>query len=115
VEQVEGAITGITAGVSTVKGLIDEVSEASRQQSQGIDQVSQAIAQMERVTQTTAAASEESAAASEELNAQARTSMTIVKGLEAMVGGLSRGRAPARRDGHLRTVLAHQSPNGVRG
>ena len=55
-----------------VKGLVDEVSVASRQQAQGIDQVSQAIAQMEKVTQTTAATAEESAAASEELNAQAK-------------------------------------------
>ena len=58
---------------SKVKGLVDEVSVASRQQTQGIDQVTQAIAQMEKVTQTTAATAEESAAASEELNAQAET------------------------------------------
>jgi len=85
VEQVATAITGITDSVSRVKGLVDEVSEASRQQAQGIDQVSQAIAQMEKVTQTNAATSEESAAASEELNAQARTSMSIVGQLQRMV------------------------------
>ena len=71
VEQVAAAIAAITDSVGQVKGLVDEVSVASRQQSQGIDQVSQAIAQMEKVTQTTAATAEESAAASEELNAQA--------------------------------------------
>jgi len=87
VEQVAVSITGITDGVAQVKGLVDEVSEASRQQSQGIDQVSQAIAQMEKVTQNNAATAEESAAASEELNAQARTSMSIVSQLEAIVGG----------------------------
>ena len=70
-----------------MKGLVDEVSVASRQQSQGIDQVSQAIAQMEKVTQTTAATAEESAAASEELNAQAEASMSVVAKLEALVGG----------------------------
>ncbi|MGE3492559.1 MAG: methyl-accepting chemotaxis protein [Vicinamibacterales bacterium] len=87
VEQVATAISGITESVSKVKGLVDEVSSASRQQSQGIDQVSQAIAQMEKVTQTTAATAEESAAASEELNGQAESAMSVVARLEALVGG----------------------------
>ena len=87
VEQVATAISGITASVAKVKGLVEEVSVASREQSQGFDQVSTAIAQMEKVTQTTAATAEESAAASEELNAQAETSMQVVKRLEALVGG----------------------------
>jgi len=70
-----------------VKGIVDEVREASQQQTQGIDQVTQAITQMEKVTQLTAATAEDSAAASEELNAQAETSMGVVHRLEAMVGG----------------------------
>ncbi len=64
-QQVSGAIDDITASTTKVKALIDEVSIASRQQSQGICQVSQAVAQMEKVTQNTAARAEESAAASE--------------------------------------------------
>ena len=68
-------------------------SEASRQQTQGIDQVSQAIAQMEKVTQTTAATAEESAAASEELNAQAESSIAVVAKLDA---GWRRDDATAR-------------------
>jgi methyl-accepting chemotaxis protein/methyl-accepting chemotaxis protein-1 (serine sensor receptor) len=86
VEQVAHAINAITSSVGQVKGLVDEVSLASRQQSQGIDQVAQAIAQMEKVTQTTAATSEESAAASEELSASADTAMEIVQQLERLVG-----------------------------
>ena len=78
-------------------GLIDEVSVASRQQSQGIEQVSQAIAQMEKVTQSTAATAEESAAASEELSAQADTALSIVGSLEEMVGAGTARPAVARR------------------
>jgi methyl-accepting chemotaxis protein len=89
VQQVSGAIDSITESTVKVKGLIDEVSVASQQQSQGIDQVSQAIAQMEKVTQGTAATAEESAAASEELNAQAETSMALVSGLAQLVGGVN--------------------------
>jgi len=93
VEQVAAAIGTITGSVAQVKGIVAEVREASQQQTQGIDQVSQALQQMEKVTQTTAATAEESAAASEELNAQAETSMNVVRGLEAMVGGGASGRA----------------------
>jgi methyl-accepting chemotaxis protein len=85
VGQVAEAITAITASVGHVKGLVDEVSVASRQQAQGIDQVTQALAQMEKVTQVTAATAEESAAASEELNAQAETAMVVVGKIEKMV------------------------------
>ncbi len=95
VEQVAGAIGTITESVQRVKGIVDQVREASQQQTQGIDQVTQAITQMEQVTQTTAATAEESAAASEELNAQAETSMGIVRALEAMVGGSGGAKAPA--------------------
>ncbi len=77
------AIGSITGAVAKARGLVDEVSVASRQQAQGIDQVTQAIAQMEKVTQGTAATAEESAAASEELSAQADTALGIVGSLEA--------------------------------
>ncbi|MGE0039709.1 MAG: methyl-accepting chemotaxis protein [Vicinamibacterales bacterium] len=109
VQQVVGAIGGITETVDRAKGLVETVSEASQQQSQGIDQVSQAIAQMERVTQTTAATAEESAAASEELNAQAETSMQVVRGLEALIGGAAAARAgapAARKTARLTLVSA---------
>jgi methyl-accepting chemotaxis protein len=87
VEQVAASITAITDSVGKVKGLVEEVSVASRQQAQGIDQVTQAIAQMEKVTQSTAATAEESAAASEELSAQAEMALESVALLETMVSG----------------------------
>ena len=91
------AIGSITGAVAKARGLVDEVSVASRQQAQGIDQVTQAIAQMEKVTQGTAATAEESAAASEELSAQADTALGIVGSLEQMVGahGVARQAAAA--------------------
>jgi methyl-accepting chemotaxis protein len=92
VDAVVGVMASVTENSSRIKRLIDEVSDASRQQSQGIDQVTQAISQMEKVTQTTAATAEESAAASEELNAQAGLAMSLVSELEVIVYG------DARRD-----------------
>ena len=81
------AFVGVTAGVGQVRTLIDEVSDASRQQSDGIGQVTEAVNQMERVTQTTAATAEESAAASEELSAQAETTLGIVAELRMLLHG----------------------------
>ncbi len=92
------SISRIGQQTEQLKGIVGEVSSASRQQAQGIDQVSQAIAQMEKVTQSTAATAEESAAASEELNAQAATSMGIVHQLQQLVGGAAATpAAPASR------------------
>ena len=86
VTQVSGAIEAITASAGRVKGLVDAVSAASREQAQGIDHVTRAITQMEKVTQNTAATAEESAAASEELSAQAESSMGVVTRLAGLVG-----------------------------
>ena len=115
VEQVAGSISAITDSVTKVKGLVEEVSVASRQQAQGIDQVSQAVAQMEKVTQTTAATAEESAAASEELNAQAEASMGVVERLEALVGGASarRSAAPSRSPRRARMSIVKADTPGT--
>jgi methyl-accepting chemotaxis protein/methyl-accepting chemotaxis protein-1 (serine sensor receptor) len=86
VSLVTSAIAQITESSVKAKGLVDEVSVASRQQSQGIEQVSQAIAQMEKVTQTNAASAEESAAVSQELSAQAEEASSVVKRLMHLVG-----------------------------
>jgi methyl-accepting chemotaxis protein len=95
VQQVAGVIDAITTSTGKAKALIDEVSSASQQQSQGIGQVSQAVSQMEQVTQNTAARAEESAAASEQLSAQAEASMAVVGRLAAMIGGDRAEIAPA--------------------
>ncbi|MCX6537689.1 MAG: methyl-accepting chemotaxis protein [Acidobacteria bacterium] len=96
VTQMGSVIGVITEKATKVRSLVDEISVASREQTQGIEQVTQSISQMEQVTQTTAATAEESAAASEELNAQAETSMQVVGNLEMMVGGSRSASIPAR-------------------
>jgi methyl-accepting chemotaxis protein len=91
VAQVTSAIASVTDNAVKVRLLIDQVSEATRQQAQGIEQVSYAIQQMETVTQTTAATAVESASASEELSAQADRSVHAVERLAALVGHGSGG------------------------
>ena len=114
VAQVTSAITAITASAVTVKGLVDEVSVASRQQAQGLDQVAQALAQMEKVTQTTAATAEESAAASEELNAHAEAAMTVVSQLATLVGTTGRVTPTVSTPAEPRPAVAHTAPRVVR-
>jgi methyl-accepting chemotaxis protein len=110
VEQVAHSIASITENVARVKGMVEEVRQASGQQAQGIDQVTQAIVQMESVTQTTAATAEESAAASEELNAQAEQSMAVVRRLEMLVNGRVATAEAARAGTHRRRVEAAAKP-----
>jgi methyl-accepting chemotaxis protein/methyl-accepting chemotaxis protein-1 (serine sensor receptor) len=106
VAQVGAAIEDITQAVNTVKGLIEDVSDASRQQTQGLDQVSTSLTQMEQVTQHTAATAEESAASAEELSAQAEVTMAVVAQLQALVGRNGAASAPP---------AAHTPPRNARG
>jgi methyl-accepting chemotaxis protein len=55
-----------------VANLVTEITNASREQSSGIEQVTQAVSQMDEVTQQNAALVEEAAAAAESLEEQAR-------------------------------------------
>ena len=86
VAHVAESIGAITSGIEQVRGIVEEVREASRQQSQGIDQVSHAIVAMERATHAAAATADESAAASEELKSQAATTLAVVRELGSLIG-----------------------------
>jgi methyl-accepting chemotaxis protein/methyl-accepting chemotaxis protein-1 (serine sensor receptor) len=88
-EQVATAIRGITDSANKVKGLVDEVNEASRQQTGGIAEATKAILEASHVTQSAAASAEESAAAAEQLSAQSQTVSDLVHTLRAMVDGAS--------------------------
>ena len=90
------AIGGITERVGRVRALVQDVSEASRQQAQGIEQVSKAVHEIEHVTQRTAATAEETASTSESLNMQAEQTMEVTRRLQVLIGTASRARAEAR-------------------
>jgi len=85
-DHVAEAIAAITVGAAKVKNLVDEVNEASKQQSLGIDQVATAITQVSSVTQNAAASAEQSAAASQQLSAQSQTMRRLVEDLQVLAG-----------------------------
>ncbi len=87
VQEVVQRITTISGSIVEAKRLVDEVSNASRQQVEGIQQVTQTLSQMERVTQSTAASAQAGAAASADLNDQAAQAMASVASLEKLTRG----------------------------
>lgn len=86
VDQVVAAIRSSSTDASKAKTLVEEMSQGSTEQTNGIEQISKTIAQMQQVTQQTAANAEESAAAAVELNAQSESLQQIMERLTAIVG-----------------------------
>ena len=83
------AFTQVAENSAKVGDLVAEISEASKEQSNGIEQVNLAITEMDKVVQQNAANAEESASASEEMNAQAEQLKDYVSGLVQLVNGES--------------------------
>jgi methyl-accepting chemotaxis protein len=94
--EVTESLSGIIEQVRQLNGIVNEIAQASKEQSQGIDQVNQAVTRIDKITQSNAAGAEESASAAEELNAQATELNQLVGNLLALVGG-NRAGAPAVR------------------
>lgn len=72
VEQAGHTMEQIVGSIKGVARIMADISEASREQSAGIEQVSLAVSQMDEVTQQNAALVEEAAAAAESLEEQAQ-------------------------------------------
>ncbi len=99
VEKAGSTMDQIVVSVRRVADIMDEISEASQDQSQGILQINEAMAQMTQVTQQNAALVEESAAAAQSLEAQAR-------GLVGTVGAFSLHDVHDMQEPHARLALA---------
>ncbi|WP_404376504.1 methyl-accepting chemotaxis protein [Vreelandella aquamarina] len=71
VEQAGRTMTDVVTAVRRVTDIMDEISAASQEQSDGIEQVSQAVGQMDQVTQQNAALVQQATAAAASLEEQA--------------------------------------------
>ncbi|WP_079435623.1 methyl-accepting chemotaxis protein [Zoogloea sp. LCSB751] len=78
VDEAGAAMHEVVMAFGQVAELLAGISEASREQSQGIEQVTHAVTRMDDVTQQNAALVEEAAAAAESLEVQAKGLMEIV-------------------------------------
>lgn len=61
----------VVTSIIRVKDLVGEISDASREQTMGIEQINEAVSQMDQVTQQNAALVEEAAAAAQSMEEQA--------------------------------------------
>jgi methyl-accepting chemotaxis protein len=95
--RVANALQEISVKSRRVNELVVDISNASKEQSQGLDQVGIAVSQMDKVTQSNASNAEETAAAAEELNAQAALLLESVERLQRLVGRKTNGRAATNR------------------
>ncbi len=71
-------LTSIVQAVEKVAGMIAEISNASTEQTSGIEQINQAVSQMDEMTQQNAALVEEASAASEAMSEQAGNMSKLV-------------------------------------
>ncbi len=108
------AFSQVVDSSAKVGALIAEISEASKEQSNGIDQVNIAITEMDKVVQQNAANAEESASASEEMNAQAEQLKDYVTDLVMLVTG-KRDQAQSHHRPHVPAVSAPAKKNPVGG
>ncbi len=81
------AFNKVAGSSAKVGALVSEISQASVEQSSGIEQVNKAISEMDKVVQQNAANAEESASASEEMAAQAEQVRDYVDELVVLVTG----------------------------
>ena len=89
VDQAGATMDDVVTSVKRVNDIMAEITEASREQTDGIEQVNQAITQMDTVTQQNAALVEQSAAAAEALQGQAASladTVSVFKVKTAMYG-----------------------------
>jgi methyl-accepting chemotaxis protein len=89
--KVAQALQEIVEKARGVDTLINEIAQASNEQSQGLGQVVTSVSQMDEVTQANAASAEESAAAAEELHAQSQVMDAAVKDLRRLIDGKKAG------------------------
>ena len=78
VDEAGGAMFDIVASVQSVTKVMNEITEASRSQTDGIEQIQEAISRINQVTQQNAALVEESANASESMRVQAANLAQVV-------------------------------------
>jgi len=90
-ERLGDCFKDIETGSNMVARLITEISNATNEQSIGVDQINTAVAQLDKVTQNNAADADTMARSASDLNTQSDTLNEQVSSLSLLVGGASVG------------------------
>ncbi len=119
VDQAGRTMEEVVTSIKRVAKIMAEISDASREQSSGIEQVSLAVSQMDEVTQQNAALVEEAAAAAESLEEQALGLAQAVSVFRLDVAQAASAPAGVRREAMVspsvqsqvrRAALPHNEP-----
>lgn len=86
-KQTAELLVAIKARAEKAKGIVEEISSATSEQSLGMDQVNSAVVQLDSVTQLNAASAEELAAAGNEVDSQVRLLSNAIDTLDGIVLG----------------------------
>jgi methyl-accepting chemotaxis protein len=81
----------VTSGMARVESLLNGISQATHEQSQGIEQINTSVGQMDGMVQQNAANAQQSASASEQMNAQFEKLRKMVEKLMEIVNGSGTG------------------------
>jgi methyl-accepting chemotaxis protein len=95
VDQAGVTMNEIVDSIKHVSDIVGEITEASREQSQGIDQINTAIVEMDHVTQQNAALVEEAAAAAGSLQDQSAKLLELVSVFKLNGEKMTTAAAPA--------------------
>ena len=98
VDQAGATMQEIVTSIQRVTDIMGEITQASQEQTSGLDQINQAIGQMDAITQQNVALVEEAAAAAGSLQEQANalTQVVSVFKLDGVAAQPARAAAPAR-------------------
>lgn len=77
----------VFVGTNEVSSLIDEISNATKEQTDGVVQISTALHEMDKVVQNNADTAQQSAAASEELFSESTALLELVNELQVLIDG----------------------------
>ncbi len=97
VQNTDQDFDAVEDNAAKVAQLVREISEASGEQSLGIEQINKSTSQLDSVTQQVAANAEQVAATAQELAAQSQELSGIVRGLDLVVEGERKGKRGATK------------------
>lgn len=110
-EECGDVLAEIVTNVAGVSTMASEISNASLEQSKGIQEITKAMGQLDQVTQTNSATSEEAASAAEELSAQADSLKNQVLTLVAVINGAKAPVAMAKNDTRMSGDMPTRKPS----
>lgn len=87
VQEFNGVFDQIVTHVGDVAGMINEIAEASKEQSKGIREISKAMSQLDQATQENSKSSEDVSTASLSMNEQVENLLSVVHSLEKLLKG----------------------------